>query len=199
MGKCPFGEVSITDVSSRGIVQSGISPSGRCLSGNVSWGSVLGEVLVGELSSRETVLQSSNRTSIKIMVMTVITVSWKEEGSEYCQKIRYWCLRHVTNPKLLGIFSGVGLPLYTMCSRFFFLAVVKFNFLTRKFYSRRRRFQIVKMEISNFSANINLVVVVEKVIKIILLRMPSGNHNMLIKRCEPMDIFIVAIDFNSFF
>lgn len=81
----------------------------------------------------------------------------------------------------------------------FFLAVVKFNFLTRKFYSRRRRFQIVKMEISNFSANINLVVVVEKVIKIILLRMPSGNHNMLIKRCEPMDIFIVAIDFNSFF
>lgn len=104
-----------------------------------------------------------------------------------------------TNPKLLGIFSGVGLPLYTMCSGFFFLAVVKFNFLTRKFYSRRRRFQIVKMEISNFSANINLVVVVEKVIKIILLRMPSGNHNMLIKRCEPMDIFIVAIDFNSFF
>ena len=102
MGKCPFGEVSITDVSSRGIVQSGISPSGRCLSGNVSWGSVLGEVLVGELSSRETVLQSSNRTSIKIMFMTVITVSWKEEGSEYCQKIRYWCLRHVTCKIALG-------------------------------------------------------------------------------------------------
>ena len=102
MGKCSFGEVFITEVSSRGIVQSGISPLGRCLSGNVSWGSVLGEVLVGELSSRETVLQSSNRTSIKIMVMAVITVSWKEEGNEYCQKIRYWCLRHVICKIALG-------------------------------------------------------------------------------------------------
>ena len=59
MGKCPVGQVS-----GRGSVRSGkwpvgvLSGRGSGRRGDVSRGSILGEVSVGELSSRETVLQT---------------------------------------------------------------------------------------------------------------------------------------------
>ena len=56
------------------------------------------QVIIGKME----LMLVSNGTSKKIMFMIVIVVSWKTEGSEYSQKIRYYCLRHVTWKISLG-------------------------------------------------------------------------------------------------
>ena len=51
---CPFGESSVQELSSRGVVRLGIVQSGSCLSGSCPWGELSGwELSVGELSVGE--------------------------------------------------------------------------------------------------------------------------------------------------
>ena len=96
------------------------------------------QVIIGKME----LMLVSNGTSKKIMFMIVIVVSWKTEGSEYSQKIRYYCLRHVTWKISLGWSKLDRLKYITDWIVF----KLSFQFLTR--------FVVLKLNISQLLHNL---------------------------------------------